>query len=132
MATKLPTARRPVEWIGSSLDDLKAFPEEVRREVGHALYAAQTGGKHPSAKPLTGEKAFRGAGVLEIVEDHDGDTYRAVYTVRFEGAVYVLDAFQKKSKAGIATPRADIERIKARLARAREHHQEHYQAREAG
>jgi phage-related protein len=100
LAINLPTAQKPVEWIGSSLDDLKEFPPEVCSEMGHAIYTAQIGGKHPSAKPLTGGGAFKGAGVLEVVEDHDGNTYRAVYTVRFEGVVYVPHAFQKKSKRG--------------------------------
>jgi len=92
--------------------------------MGFALYVAQTGGKHPAAKPLTGDTAFRGAGVLEIVDDFDGDAYRAVYTVRFQGFVYVDRAFQKKSRRGIATPKADIERIKTRLKAAREHYEE--------
>ena len=80
MPTSLPTARVPVVWVGSSLEDLKEFPEEVRGEMGHALFMAQTGGKHPDAKPLTGDPAFRGAGVLEIVDNFDGNTYRAIYT----------------------------------------------------
>ncbi len=84
-------------FVGSSLEDLKAFPREVQRVVGFALRAAQEGGKYPDAKPM---KGFKGAGVLEIVEDYDGDGYRAVYTVRFSNAVYVLHAFQKKSKRG--------------------------------
>ena len=117
MSTKLPG--KPVVWIGSSLEDLKEFPEEVRGEVGYALYLAQTGSRHPNAKPL---KGFGGARVLEIVEDHDGDTYRAVYTVKLAGIVYVLHAFQKKSKQGIATPKQDIDLIKERLKRAQEHH----------
>ncbi|HEY9641076.1 MAG TPA: type II toxin-antitoxin system RelE/ParE family toxin, partial [Coleofasciculaceae cyanobacterium] len=99
---------KPVEWVGSSLDDLKEFPEDVRQTVGYALYLAQCGEKHPSAKPL---KGFRGTGVLEVVEDFDGDTYRAVYTVKLAGVVYVLHAFQKKSKQGIATPKQDIDLI---------------------
>jgi phage-related protein len=108
-----------IDWIGSSYRDLCALPEEVRRCFGFALYLAQSGGKHPDAKPLSG---FHGAGVLEVVEDHDGDTYRAVYTVRFADAVYVLHVFQKKSKRGIATPTKDIELIKTRLRIAEEHH----------
>src|ERR1044071_7752562 len=100
----MPKAK-PVRWIGSSHADLRAFPRETRRAIGYALYFAQMGDKHPSAKPLWG---FRGAGVLEIVEDHDGSTYRAVYTVRFSDAVYVLHTFQKKSKKGIETPKHDI------------------------
>jgi phage-related protein len=114
---------KPVEWVGSSLEDLKKFPEDVRQVVGYALYLAQRGEKHPSAKPL---KGFKGAGVLEIVEDFDGDTYRAVYTLKLAGVVYVLHAFQKKSKKGIATPKQDIELIEARFKRAKEHHLEHY------
>ena len=111
---------KSVEWIGSALDDLRQFPEEVQQTVGFALYRAQLGKKHPDAKPL---KGFGGAGVLEIVERFDGDTYRAVYTVKFESAVYVLHAFQKKSKRGIATPQKDIALVKTRLKRAREHYE---------
>jgi len=99
--------------------DLSAFPEEVKDSIGFALYVAQQGGKHASVKPLRG---FGGAGVLEVVEDHDGDTYRAVYTVKFAGRVYVLHSFQKKSKSGIATPKAELSLIKARLKRAEEEH----------
>jgi phage-related protein len=83
---------KPVIWIGSAKDDLVAFPEDVVGAIGFALYEAQKGNKHPSAKPLRG---FGGAGVLEIVENHDGDTYRAVYTVRLAGRIYVLHAFRK-------------------------------------
>ena len=111
---------KPVRWVGRSRDDLRAFPEAVRLRVGGALWEAQTGGKAPWAKPL---KGFDGAGVVEIVDDHDGDTYRAVYTVRFAGVVYVLHAFQKKSKRGIATPRHEIALIEQRLKRAREDHE---------
>lgn len=102
-------------WVGSSREDLKAFPRDVQRVVGYAIRAAEEGGKHPDAKPL---KGFRGASVLEIVEDHDGDTYRAVYTVRFSDAVYVLHAFQKKSRTGIATPKHELDLVRARLAQA--------------
>jgi len=108
---------KPVEWIGSSLKDMKAMPEDVQGVFGFALYLAQCGGKHPDAKPL---KGFSGSGVLEIVEDYSSDTYRAVYTVRFSDAVYVLHAFQKKSKKGIATPKEEIDKIKARLKMAEE------------
>jgi phage-related protein len=108
---------RPLVWVGSSLEDVRGFPDAVRRTVGYALYLAQAGGKHPDAKPLTG---FGGAGVLEVAEDFSGDTYRAVYTVRLAGAVYVLHAFQKKAKRGIATPRPDLDLIRARLRRAEE------------
>lgn len=110
---------KPVFWIGSAKADLSAFPEEVKDSIGFALYVAQQGGKHASVKPLRG---FGGAGVLEVVEDHDGDTYRAVYTVKFAGRVYVLHSFQKKSKSGIATPKAELDLIKARLKRAEEEH----------
>ena len=106
-------------WIGSSQKDLKSFPEGVRKDVGYALYLAQTGDKHDAAKVL---KGFGGAGVLEVVDDHDGNTFRAVYTVRFEDAVYVLHAFQKKSKKGAATPKKDIDLIRRRLQLAEQLH----------
>lgn len=112
---------KPVRWVGSSKADLSAFPEDVRRRVGGALWEAQTGRKAPYAKPL---KGFGGAGVLEIVDDFDGDTFRAVYTVRFAKVVYVLHAFQKKSKSGIATPKAEIDLIRQRLATAERHYKE--------
>ncbi|HLP91774.1 MAG TPA: type II toxin-antitoxin system RelE/ParE family toxin [Nostocaceae cyanobacterium] len=112
--------RKQIIWIGSSLEDLKEFPDEVKREFGYALYIAQTGSKHPNAKPL---KGFNGSGVLEIVEDYDGDTHRAVYTVKFSTAVYVLHVFQKKSKQGIATPKQDVNMIESRLQAARKHHE---------
>jgi phage-related protein len=100
---------------------LRAFPEEVRARVGVALWDAQLGRKAPYAKPL---RHFGGASVLEIVDDFDGDTFRAVYTVRFAGAVYVLHAFQKKSKRGIATPKADLDLIEQRLKRAKEDYEQ--------
>ncbi len=112
---------RPVRWIGSSKDDLSSFPEEVKRRVGGALWEAQIGLKAPYAKPL---KGFGGAGVLEIVDDFDGDTYRAVHTVRFSAVVYVLHAFQKKSRRGSATPRQDLDVIERRFRRAAEDYQE--------
>jgi phage-related protein len=105
--------------MGSAKADLLAFPEQVKDEIGIALSVAQFGGKHPKAKPWKGE----GPGVLEIVEDHRGDTYRALYTVRFERAVYVLHAFQKKSPRASKTARTDIELIGKRLAAAREHYE---------
>lgn len=108
-------------WLGSSLDDLREFPEEPRREVGFALREAQNGGKHPDAKPL---KGFHWASVLEILEDYDTDTYRAVYTVKFEEAIYVLHCFQKKSKSGISTPRQDMDLIETRLKQAEKEHRE--------
>lgn len=111
--------RKPLFWIGSTRRDLKNFPDEVQDAMGHALDMAQQGNKHLDAKPLSG---FGGASILEIVEDHDGDTYRAVYTVRFAGAVYALHAFQKKAKKGIATPKPEIDLIKSRLKKAEEHY----------
>jgi len=113
---------KPVIWIGSSHDDLCRLSETVQDEIGYALYFAQQGGRHPSAKVL---KGFGGAGVLEIIEDDAGGTYRAVYTVKFAGAVYVLHVFQKKSKSGITTPRSEIELIHRRLAIAQSHYREH-------
>jgi phage-related protein len=106
---------KPVVWVGSSRKDLREFPDMVRDHMGYALYVAQQGGKRRDAKPLTG---FGGAGVLEIIKDYRGDTFRAVYTLRYQGAVYVLHAFQKKSKTGRETPRRDLELIKQRLREA--------------
>lgn len=103
---------KPVNWIASSYKDFRAFPDAVQDKMGYALYQAQIGEKHASAKPL---KGFGGAGVLEIVTDHVGDTFRTVYTVKFDLAVYVLHAFQKKSKSGIKTPDEDMELIRRRL-----------------
>lgn len=105
---------KPVTWMGDSLARLQTFPSPVQDEMGYAIYLAQIGGKHVSAKPL---KGF-GPGVLEVVSDHRGDTFRAVYTVRFQNRVYVLHAFQKKSKKGSATPQPDIAVLRQRLARA--------------
>jgi phage-related protein len=110
-----PTLPKPVRWVGSSRKDLRDFPKGVRQTFGQALFDAQTGSKHPDAKPL---KGFKGAGVLEIVEDHDRNTYRAVYTVKFARIVYVLHAFQKKSKRGSKTPPSDVDKIKTRLKEA--------------
>ena len=106
---------KPVMWVGSSRKDLRAFPEPVQDHMGYALYVAQRGGKHRDTKSLSG---FGGAGVVEVVKDFRGDTFRAVYTVKIAGAVYVLHAFQKKSKTGRETPRRDIELIKQRLREA--------------
>jgi phage-related protein len=100
-----------------SREDLSNFPKEVRKRVGGALWDAQIGRKAPYAKPL---KGFGGAGVLEVVDDFDGDAYRVVYTVRFARAVYVLHAFQKKSKRGAATPKTELDLILQRLKRAKE------------
>lgn len=112
---------KPLFWVGQSKKDFMAFPQAVHDEVGYALHKAQIGDKHPSAKPL---KGFGGTTVLEVVEDYDDDTYRAVYTVRFAGAIYVLHAFQKKAKKGIATPKQDIELIKSRLLVAEADHRQ--------
>ena len=112
---------KPVRWVGSSLKDLKSFPPEVKAEVGHELFAAQQGATDPAAKPL---KSFGGVSVMEIVAPFDGNTWRAVYTVRFSGFVYVLHAFQKKSKSGIATPKKDIDLIHQRLAAAERDYRE--------
>jgi phage-related protein len=117
---------KPVEFVGSAEKDLAAFPREVKLVVGFAIFQAQIGRKHRAAKPLTGHKEFRGASVLEVIENFDGNTYRAAYTVKLAGVVYVLHAFQKKSKRGVETPRHDIELIKQRLATAKEHYEEHY------
>lgn len=105
---------RPLHWVASSKKDYLSFPSEVQDEMGYALGLAQLGGRHPNAKPWKGE----GLGILEIVEDHRGDTYRAVYAVRFADVVYVLHAFQKKSKQGIKTPQTDVKLIAERLKRA--------------
>ena len=108
---------KAVHWIGSTREDLRDFPTEVRRDSGFALRTAQNDAKHPSAKPL---QDFGGASVLEIVEHHDGDTYRAVYTVRFAEAIYVLHAFKKESKRGIKTPKKGLNLIEVRLKKAQE------------
>jgi phage-related protein len=112
---------KPLFWVGSSKNDLREFPEDVQDSVGYALHQAQIGEKHKDAKPLRG---FGGASVLEVVEDYGGDTYRAVYTVKFAGAVYVVHAFQKKSRYGSDTPKPDMDLIKQRLKRAEEQHAE--------
>ena len=104
-----------LHWVASAKKDYLSFPIEVQDEMGYALGLAQLGARHPNAKAWKGE----GAGVLEIVEDHRGDTYRAVYTVRFADAVYVLHAFQKKSKSGIKTDQTDVTLIAERLKRAK-------------
>ena len=112
MAAKPPTELKPLAWVGSAKRDLLALPEEMIDDFGYALYVAQAGKRHEKAKALHG---FGSAGLLEIVEDWRGNTYRAVYTVRFSAAVFVLHVFQKKAKHGIATPRQDMELIRARL-----------------
>ena len=114
-------ALKPVRWIGSSLRDLRSFPSSVRIEIGHALFAAPAGKIDPAAKPL---KGFGGAGVLEIVASHEGNAWRAVYTVRFRDAVYVLHVFQKKSAKGIATPAREMDLVRRRLAEAERDYKE--------
>jgi phage-related protein len=106
---------KPVTWVGTSRKDLREFPEPVQDQVGYALYVAQRGGKHRDAKAL---RAFGGAGVVEMVKDYRGDTFRAVYTLRYAGRVYVLHVFQKKSKTGRETPHRDMELSKQRLREA--------------
>lgn len=109
---------KPLQWVASSKKDLQAMPEDVKDVFGFALHLAQLGSKHSQAKPL---KGFGSAGVLEVVEDYQSDTYRAVYTIRLQGAVYVLHCFQKKSSTGIATPKPDMEKIRDRLKAAERH-----------
>jgi phage-related protein len=110
---------KPLFWVASSLNDLLAFPEKVQRKIGAALSVAQFGGKHPSAKPWKGA----GSVVFEIVEDFRSDAYRAIYTVKFADAVYVLHAFQKKSPSGIRTPRRDVELVAQRLKQAKQEYE---------
>jgi phage-related protein len=112
--------RKPVRWIGSSYDDWKSFPDEVQDTMGYALDLAQQGKKATDVKPL---KGFIGASVLEIVDDFDSNTYRAIYTVQFKEVIYVLHAFQKKSKKGIAMPKPDGRLIRQHLKDAREHYE---------
>jgi len=107
-----PSTLKPLDFIGSSREDLKEFPDEVKQDIGYALFEAL--------------KGFGGAGVLEIIERFDGDTSRAVYTVKFREVVYVLHGFQKKSKSGIKTPQQDIELIQRRLKAAEEDYKAHY------
>jgi len=106
---------KPVRWVGASKKEIQKLPKEVRQVFGQAIYDAQTGKKHPGAKPL---KGFGGAGVLEVIEDELGSTYRAVYTVKFADIVYVLSVFQKKSKSGRKTPKEEIDKIKSRFQEA--------------
>ncbi len=107
---------RNVRWVGDSREQLQRFPNQVRKDIGHLLYLVQTGQTPPSAKPMRGIES----GVFEIVRDYATNTYRAVYTVKIGRSLYVLHAFQKKSKRGIATPKRDIDLIKRRLRRAKE------------
>ncbi len=115
---------KELHFVGCSRDDLSGFPDDVKYEAGHALYLAQMGTKATNAMPMVG---FGGAKVLEVVINDDGETYRAVYTVKFRHAIYVLHAFQKKSKRGSETPRPDMSLIHKRLKTAQEHHEENYQ-----
>ena len=116
-----PVLLKPLFWVGSSRRDIRTLPAVVKDTFGFALHRAQEGGKHEKAKPL---KGYKGAGVLEVVEDDSGNTFRAVYTIRFAGAVYVLHVFQKKSKHGIATPKQELELIEQRLKWAESHYAE--------
>ena len=120
--SKSAPGEKPLFWIGSAKSDLLEFPEAVKDGIGVALSVAQFGGKHPRAKPWRGE----GPGVLEVVDDYRGDTYRAVYTVKFENAAYVLHAFQKKSPKGIKTAQPDVELVSRRLRVAREDYEARY------
>ena len=113
---------KPLFWVGSALADLKTFPEEVRTDAGFALWVVQQGDRPRHAKTLKG--ITTGSGVLELMERHDGDAFRVVYTVRFKNAVYVLHAFQKKAKRGIKTPKHDVDLIRARLKKAEVHYRE--------
>jgi phage-related protein len=122
----LPTAKKPAVFIASSKQDLKRLRRPVRERLTFAIYLAELNRTHPNAKPM---KGFGGAGVLEVVEDYDRNTYRAIYTIKFEGVVYVLDVFQKKSKQGSATPQVDMDRIRSRLKLAQEHYEANYRQR---
>ena len=115
---------KPLDFIGSSRENLREFPDEVKQDIGYALFEAQKGQKSDAAKPL---KGFGGAGVLEIIERFDGDTYRAVYTVKFQKVVYVLHCFQKKSKSGVKTPQQEIDLIRRRLRAAEEDYKTTYE-----
>jgi phage-related protein len=119
---KAVAGEKPLFWVRSAKSDLLSFPEAVKDDIGTVLSVAQFGGKHPSAKPWKGE----GPGVFEIVSDYRSDAYRAVYTVRFERAVYVLHAFQKKSPTGIKTARSDVELVAQRLRAARQDYKVRY------
>ena len=120
----MPThrAEKPLHWVGSSRKDLITLPADVVDDFGYALGAVQLGATPFQAKPWRGEDP----GVLELVENHRGDTFRAVYTVRFAKAVYVLHCFQKKSPSGIRTSQSDIDLIHERLKLAQQHYKEHH------
>lgn len=122
MARALTEGEKPLDWVGSSKKDFLAFPDGVKDEMGNALGLAQFGGKHPKAKPWRGA----GAGVFEVVDDHDGDTFQGVYTVRFKEVVYVLHAFQKKSPKGIKTAQTDVDLVSSRLKLAQQDYEARY------
>jgi len=122
MRSRLAFGEKPLDWIASSKEDFLAFPVPVQRDLGNALGLAQFGGRHPRAKPWKGE----GPGVFEMVDDFEGNTYRAVYTVRFRHVVYVLHAFQKKSPRGRKTASTDIQLIARRLKVARQDYEARY------
>lgn len=122
MRAQLAKGEKPLDWIGSSKRDFLGFPQAVQIDLGNALGLAQFGGKHPKAKPWKGH----GPGIFEVVEDHDGDTFRAVYTVRHREVIYVLHAFQKKSPKGIRTARTDVALIAQRLKIAQQDYETRY------
>ena len=122
MRPVLAADEKPLHWVRSSKRDFLSFPAAVKEDMGNALGIAQFGGTSPTAKPWRG----LGAGVLEIVDSHDGNAYRAVYTVRFEKAVYVLHAFQKKAPSGIRTAKRDVDLVARRLRTAEKDYEEHY------
>jgi phage-related protein len=122
MARAVVEGERPLDWVGSSKKDFRTFPEPVKDDMGYALGLVQLGGTHPGAKPWKGH----GPGIFELVEDHDGNTYRVVYTVRFKVVVYVLHAFQKKSPKGIKTAKTDVDLIARRLRAAQQDYEDHH------
>ena len=122
MTRRSVPGEKPLYWIASSLKDIARFPSDVQRSFGFALSAAQYGGKHRAAKPWKGE----GPGILEVVKDYDGDTYGAIYTVRFAQAVYVLHVFQKKSPRRIETRQSDVTLVRERLKAAQRDYEERY------
>lgn len=121
MSDQPPISLKPLAWVGPALDELMALPAPVRRSIGYALWFAQAGETPDHVKTLRG---FKGAGVLEVIANHDGNAYRAVYTVKLAGVVYVLHCFQKKSKKGIATPKTTIDLIRQRLRAAEAMHEQ--------
>src|SRR4051794_39107714 len=122
MAREWSEGEKPLDWVGSSKRDFLSFPERVKSAMGNALGLAQFGGKHPHAKPWKG----RGSGIFEVVENHDGNTYRTIYAVRFKEVVYVLHAFQKKSPKGIKTAQIDVELVAQRLRTAQQDYEARY------